>query len=147
MLTNMPLIWVQYWTALPVVVEDRGMSDRSHSGGRISSAGERIDPVPQHRLSDREDSASRGTPFTRCFQDSGRPLSSRVVLTINQLISQAAIPPLNSPKAPWQHNTIIPVARPLQRQGNILQHTQVGHSICLAWLVRCLIMPLRNSHL
>ena len=60
MLANMPLVWVQYWTTLPVVVEDRVMSDRSHSGGRISSGAERMDAIPQHRLSDREDSGSRG---------------------------------------------------------------------------------------
>ena len=146
MLTNMPLFWVQYWTALPVVVEDRVMSDRSHSGGRVSSGAERLDTVPQHRSSDREDGASRGTSFTR-FQDSGKLSSSPVVLTIKQPISQAVTLLLNSPIAPRKHSTITLAARPLLHQLNILQHTQVGHSICLEWLVRCPIMLLRNSHL
>ena len=146
MLTNMPLIWVQYWTALPVVVEDRVMSDRSHSGGRTSSEAERMDTIPQHRLSGREDSASRGTSFTRFIQDSGNPLSSRLVLTVKQPISQAVIPLWISPKAPRKHSYITPAARPLLCKGNTLQHTQVELSICLVWLVRCQTMLLRNSH-
>ena len=54
-LANMPVMWVQYyWTALPIIVEARDMSDRSHSGARMLPGAHHVDGSPQHRLGDRE---------------------------------------------------------------------------------------------
>lgn len=47
--TDMPLLWVQYWTALPIVVEDRDMSDAGNVGGRLPSGPCSIDPSTQFR--------------------------------------------------------------------------------------------------
>ena len=62
MLADMPLMWVQYWTALPIVVEDRAMAEESQSGGRSLSWGHPADPSLQHRLADGESNAQTSTP-------------------------------------------------------------------------------------
>ena len=79
MLANMPLIWVQYWTALPIFVEDRAMNDGGQLGGRLPAGGHPVDPSNQHRLGDTEGNAPIRTsqnPLTRCLGS----LSSRIVL-------------------------------------------------------------------
>ena len=66
MLADMPLVWVQYWTALPIFVEDRAMAEEHQSGGRSLSGGYPTDPSLQHRLADGESNAQTSTlrPFT-----------------------------------------------------------------------------------
>lgn len=54
MLTDMQLLWVQYWTALPVIVEDRDMSDESQAGGRMPLGVFPIDTSGQYRPGDSE---------------------------------------------------------------------------------------------
>ena len=54
MLTEMQLLWIQYWTALPVIVEDRDMSDGGQMGGRMPPATFPLDPSGQYRLNDSE---------------------------------------------------------------------------------------------
>lgn len=34
-LTDMQLIWIHQWTALPVIVEDANMSEKNPSGSRL----------------------------------------------------------------------------------------------------------------
>lgn len=55
MLTDMQLLWIQYWTALPVIVEDRDMNDGSQLGGRMASSTFPLDPSSQYRLSESEE--------------------------------------------------------------------------------------------
>ena len=50
MLSNMPHIWVQYWTALPIIVDDSAMNDGSQSGGRVLSGAYPAESSLQHRL-------------------------------------------------------------------------------------------------
>ncbi len=54
MLTAMQLLWIQYWTALPVIVEDRDMSDGGQTGQRIPPGTIPIDPSTQYRPSESE---------------------------------------------------------------------------------------------
>ena len=50
MSTDMPLLWVQYWTALPVLVEDGEMNDGSHLGGRLPPGTYPVDPSTHYRI-------------------------------------------------------------------------------------------------
>ncbi|KAL8824410.1 MAG: hypothetical protein Q9191_005078 [Dirinaria sp. TL-2023a] len=50
MSTDMPLLWVQYWTALPVLVEDGEMNDGNHLGGRLPPGTYPVDPSLQYRV-------------------------------------------------------------------------------------------------
>ena len=63
MLANMPLIWVQYWTALPIVVEDQAMTEGNQSG-RLPSGGHPVDISLQGRLADGESNVQTSTPLS-----------------------------------------------------------------------------------
>jgi len=61
MLTDMQLLWVQYWTALPVIVEDRDMTDESQAGGRMPLGAFPIDTSGQYRPGDSEGNTRTAT--------------------------------------------------------------------------------------
>ncbi len=46
----MRLVWVQQWTVLPVIVEDREMVDENVQRGRLPVGGQQIDPSARSRL-------------------------------------------------------------------------------------------------
>lgn len=50
----MRVIWVQQWTVLPVIVEDREMGDNNVQRGRVPVGGQQMDPSAPSRLSDSE---------------------------------------------------------------------------------------------
>lgn len=50
----MRLIWVQQWTVLPVIVEDREMAEEAVQRGRLPVGGQQGDPSARNRLSDSE---------------------------------------------------------------------------------------------
>lgn len=51
----MRVLWVQQWTVLPVIVEDRDMGDENlQQSGRLPLGGLAMDPSARNRLSERE---------------------------------------------------------------------------------------------
>ncbi len=50
----MRLIWVQQWTVLPVIVEDREMAEEAAQRGRLPVGGQQVDPSARNRLSGSE---------------------------------------------------------------------------------------------
>lgn len=50
----MQFIWIQQWTALPVIVEDSEMNEGNVSGGRLLLGQQGVDPSTQPKLSEKE---------------------------------------------------------------------------------------------
>ena len=76
MLTNMPLIWVQYWPTMPIVVEDRAMTEGNQSGGRLPSGGHPVDTSLQSRLADGESTVQTSTPLSFTVELLQDPMSA-----------------------------------------------------------------------
>jgi len=65
MLTDMQLLWVQYWTALPVIVEDRDMSDESQAGGRMPLGAFPVDTSGQYQYRPGDSEGNTRTPIRK----------------------------------------------------------------------------------
>ncbi len=59
----MRLLWVQQWTVLPVIVEDREMAEEAVQRGRLPVGGQLVDPSARNRLSDKEGPLPTRTSF------------------------------------------------------------------------------------
>lgn len=50
----MQVIWIQQWTALPVIMEGQEMNEGSVSGGRLSLGQVPVDPSTLQEISENE---------------------------------------------------------------------------------------------
>lgn len=85
----MPLVWVQYWTALPVVVDDGAMNDGSQSGGRVLSGAHPAESSLQHRLIDGESNSQLSKSLMLNIGALQSASSAPAVLIVSQTIDLA----------------------------------------------------------
>ncbi len=83
----MRLIWVQQWTVLPVIVEDREMAEEAVQRGRLPGGGQQMDPSARNRLSDSEGpSPTRTSPISlvlfHSFPSCSVPCQESLICTI-----------------------------------------------------------------
>ena len=147
----MRLVWVQQWTVLPVIVEDREMMDDTIQRGRLPGAGQQVDPSMRSRLSDSEGPSSTRqflpSFFVRPFSLDGRYTPNRIpliFLTARQKMHLPRILPMISTDMELLFNNRFQVVHlSTFRATSLGGDNLLERSACLGWLGPYLIISLR----
>lgn len=83
-LTNMRFMWIQQWTAVPVIMENQE-STVGASGGRLPGVQRPSDPSTLHEISERDIHQKSCKPYAKLFFSILLPFCNSLLTTLQQM--------------------------------------------------------------